>query len=83
MLNNYGVSAPIEIIPTGIDLTRFSQGDPTWLRRELQIDPAEKILLFVGRLTKEKNVELLIRAFAIRKTIREAVLVAGGPKRNI
>jgi glycosyltransferase involved in cell wall biosynthesis len=83
LLNNYGVSAPIEIIPTGIDLTRFSQGDPTWLRRELQIDPAEKILLFVGRLTKEKNVELLIRAFAqIQKDHSQTrlVLVAGGPE---
>ncbi len=83
LLDIYGVLAPIEVIPTGIDLVRFSQGDPTWLRKKLHLDPAEKILLFVGRLTKEKNVELLIRAFDhIQKDHPQTrlVLVAGGPE---
>ncbi len=83
LLDNYGVLAPIEVIPTGIDLDRFSQGDPAWLRRELHLDPAEKILLFVGRLTKEKNVDFLIRAFAQTQKDHpqtRLVLVAGGPE---
>jgi glycosyltransferase involved in cell wall biosynthesis len=83
LLHDYGVQAPIEVIPTGIDLARFSQGDPTWLRKQLQMDPEVKLLLFVGRLTKEKNVDFLIRAFALtQKKFPETrlVIVAGGPE---
>lgn len=83
LLDDYGVLAPIEIIPTGIDLDRFGQGDPSWLRRKLRLDPAEKILLFVGRLTKEKNVDFLIRAFAQTQENHprtRLVLVACGPE---
>ena len=83
LLNDYGVLAPIEVIPTGIDLARFSCGDQEWLRRRLKIDPQEKILLFVGRLTKEKNVDFLIRAFGLTQSRfprTRLVIVAGGPE---
>ncbi|MGI6648077.1 MAG: glycosyltransferase family 4 protein [Bacillota bacterium] len=85
LLVNYGVRKPIQVIPTGIDLNRFSQGDAQWLRRRFELDPLDKVLLFVGRLTKEKNVDFLIQAFAqIQKQYPRTVLVivAGGPEEN-
>ncbi|MEN6391715.1 MAG: glycosyltransferase family 4 protein [Syntrophomonas sp.] len=57
------VLSPISVIPTGVSLEKFEGGDPNWLREQFNIAPDKKILLFVGRLTKEKNLEFLIRAF--------------------
>ncbi|NLC06382.1 MAG: glycosyltransferase family 4 protein [Syntrophomonadaceae bacterium] len=85
LLINYGVRKPIRVIPTGIDLNRFSQGNPQWLRQQYKIDLEDKILLFVGRLTKEKNVDFLIRSYAqIQSQFPQTVLVivANGPEED-
>lgn len=77
-----GVKVPIKIIPTGIDVKRFASGDPLWLRQRLKLGTDRKIVLSVGRLGKEKNVEFLLDAFALAmKEVPEAclVLVGTGP----
>ncbi len=81
-LRYYRVKTPVTIIPTGVPLHRFEQGDPGWLRQHYNIPTQNKILLFVGRLTKEKNLEFLIDAFArIKASHPETTLVltAQGP----
>ena len=83
LLLDYGVKTPVEIIPSGIDIERFSHGDASCLRQKLGISPNERILLFVGRLTKEKNVDFLIRAFALVQQQHPQtvlVIVAQGPE---
>lgn len=64
MLRARGVEVPIEIIPTGVDPVPFRNADPGWLRRHLAIPPEDRILLFVSRLAREKNIGFLIEAFA-------------------
>ncbi len=64
ILRSRGVSPPIEVIPTGVDLDRFAEGDGRGARERLGI-PADAILLgHVGRLAHEKNLPFLAEAAA-------------------
>ncbi len=58
-----GVRAPIAVIPTGVDLTRFVPGDQAAARRALGWAADEPVALYVGRLDREKSVERVLRAF--------------------
>lgn len=59
------VTAPIEVVPSGIPLHRFVPGEPAAARTALGLSPADPILLYVGRLDREKSVELLLDAFPL------------------
>jgi glycosyltransferase involved in cell wall biosynthesis len=64
MLIEEGVSSDrIEVIPMGIDLSRFNPAprDPGWAAR-LNLEPNEKVVLFVGRWVPEKGVVGLLDA---------------------
>jgi len=63
-LRAQGVRRPIEVLPTGIDLERFRPGSRAAARQALGLGPADRILLYVGRLDREKNLEFLLRAVA-------------------
>ncbi len=76
------VTTPISVIPTGVPLDRFSSGDSAWLRNNYAIPEKNKVLLFVGRLTQEKNIPFLIRAFGQVHDQRQdttLVITAQGP----
>lgn len=76
------VTTPITVIPTGIPLEKFNGGDPYWLRKNYPVPPGNKILLFAGRLSQEKNIPFLIESFyRIKQKMPDTslVLVAGGP----
>jgi glycosyltransferase involved in cell wall biosynthesis len=76
------VRKPVTVIPTGIPLQKFENGDSGWLRDNFDIPPENKILLFVGRLSKEKNLDFLIETFRIIKDQiprTSLVLTAQGP----
>jgi len=87
LLRTYGVTKPIHVLPTGIKLTqscrtRTSREKARALRRRLGIADTANVLLFVGRMGREKNVEFLIRAFSelhAQRTDVAFVLVGDGP----
>lgn len=68
MLCRYGVDEHIAVIPSGLDLTRFESKTDNGekakarneLRRSLGINDDDRVLLFLGRLAKEKNIEELL-----------------------
>ena len=60
-----GVTAPIEVVPTGVRLQLFCPGDQARARVALGLSPTDPILLYVGRLDREKSVELLLDAFPL------------------
>lgn len=65
LLKEIGFSKPVTAISNGIDLEKFSpsnQGEYLKQRFGLQDQP---VLLFVGRLDKEKNIDLILRALSI------------------
>ena len=53
----------IAVIPCGVDLELFYPRDPRLARARLGLD-AERVLLFVGRLTPIKGLETLLKALA-------------------
>jgi len=62
-LRAQGVRRPIEVLPTGIDLGRFHPGDRAAARRLLGLRAEVPLLLYVGRLDREKNLGFLLGAF--------------------
>jgi 1,2-diacylglycerol 3-alpha-glucosyltransferase len=64
-LRELGVRVRIETLPSGIDVAQFASGRRREdLRARLGVMPHEKMLLSVGRLGREKNLELALEAFA-------------------
>ena len=58
-----GVSAPITVVPTGVDLARFRPGSRDAARHALGLPPAVPVVLYVGRLDREKSVDRVLLAF--------------------
>ena len=87
LLAGYGVDRPIEVIPTGIRTERFApgkKGDPDRMRirGSLGIGPERIVLLALGRLAKEKNLEELIACFGMLDEGTELVIAGDGPERE-
>ena len=61
--NDYDVDVPVTVLPTPIDLARFENLDPAPVRRRYNLE-GKKVLMYLGRISPEKNLDLLIRAFA-------------------
>ena len=61
----YRVNRNVYIVPTGIDIEKFyKENHPkfnsTQKRKEVGLDPKDFVILFVGRIASEKNIELLL-----------------------
>lgn len=82
-LRALGVTVRIEVVPSGIDLRTFGAGRrDERLRRLLGAGPGDRLLLYVGRLGREKNVELILEALARARTGTLKLVIAGdGPHR--
>lgn len=81
-LLEYGVTAPMHVLPTGIPIGRFTHGDRERFRQHYQIEHDRPVALYVGRAAHEKNIDFLIDATkkALRTIPRLLLLVAGeGP----
>lgn len=63
-LMEQGVSRPITVLPTGVEVDVFTPGDQAVARRSLGLPLAGPLLLSVGRLDREKSLDLLLTAFA-------------------
>ena len=82
-LTENGVTVPICNIPTGLNMSEFEHMDKAWLRKRYKIPKDHVVLLFVGRLGKEKNIDFLIRCFhRVLKQLPKIslVLVGSGPE---
>ncbi len=72
----------IRVIPRGIDIERFhpSRKDPEFIRK--YVEPDRIKLLYVGRISKEKNLHLLAEVFrtlATRMDNLSLILAGDGP----
>ncbi|MCV7252546.1 D-inositol-3-phosphate glycosyltransferase [Mycobacterium hackensackense] len=80
--------AQIDVVHPGVDLGVFTPGDKAAARAAVGLDPAERIVAFVGRIQPLKAPDVLLRAAAkVAEGRSEAtgecgrlrVVVAGGP----
>jgi 1,2-diacylglycerol 3-alpha-glucosyltransferase len=62
MLRERGVQTPIEILPTGVDVRQFAQGNGPGFRRAHRIPQRAFVAGYVGRLAPEKNLAFLAEA---------------------
>ncbi len=83
-LRDMGVETRIEIVPSGIDVERFGAGArDDALRARAGARRGDRLLLFVSRLAREKNVQLLLRALAQTSDPKLKLVIAGdGPARE-
>ncbi|PWI18311.1 glycosyl transferase [Streptomyces sp. Act143] len=85
-LRNWGVPAPrIEVVPNGIDLTRF-RFDPLQrlrTRRRLGLPEEAYVIGGVGRLTAGKRFGILVQALAQLPPDCWLLLVGGGPDESV
>ncbi len=58
---SYNVTKPVEVIPTGIRLERFHGRDRQRYRKLKGYKPEDKVLLFMGRVAEEKNIDFLLK----------------------
>ena len=74
-----GVRVPIAVVPTGVDLRRFAPGGRVAARKALGLASDDLLLLYVGRLDREKSVGRILAAFErVAGTIAHARLVLVG-----
>ncbi|QLL78273.1 glycosyltransferase [Ligilactobacillus saerimneri] len=86
-LTRYGITAPISVIPTGVDIARFSKKHNTQeLRVKLGLQPNQPVLLTLSRLAFEKDIDKLIAIMPqVFQKITDArlVIVGDGPARQM
>lgn len=87
MLEKYEIQRKLTVIPTGLSLDRFnpekfSQEQKQETRRKYGLSLDRSIIIYVGRLAKEKSLDLVIAGYqtALKKGSKsQLVIVGGGP----
>ncbi|MGC8885261.1 MAG: glycosyltransferase [Candidatus Nanoarchaeia archaeon] len=71
----------VVVVPNGIDLKKFSKGNGKKIRKRYGIKENEEIVLYLGRIAKEKNINLLVKAFSFLKNKKIKLMICGtGPE---
>jgi len=87
ILERYDIDSAIHTIPTGIDMTQFNaplnHSAIQSLRTQYGLSIDDKVLISVGRIAKEKNLDEIIESFAVfRDSNIKLLLVGDGPHRK-
>lgn len=77
-LLSFGVKKPITVIPNGVDTNKFKPSKDNFLRKKLHLKANDKIVLYVGRLAKEKSVDFLIKSFSKLANPNYFLVIVGG-----
>jgi glycosyltransferase involved in cell wall biosynthesis len=82
-LEELGVTKPITVIPTGIDVAQTIKlaeaSDPDVFLGKFGIKPNDRFLIFTSRIGKEKNIPFLLNAFCgIARRDRDVKFVIAG-----
>ena len=79
VLQRYGIRTPSTVVPTGIRLEEFSNGDGARFRRTHGIGENQPMLLTVSRLAIEKNIDFLLEVAAVlEREFDDFVFVVAG-----
>jgi 1,2-diacylglycerol 3-alpha-glucosyltransferase len=87
LLTTYSVHKDISVVPTGIDLSKFDRSNypektVEELRQKYNLGPQDKVLIYIGRVSQEKNIGEIINAMPEYMSTRENVkfvIVGSGP----
>ena len=88
-LRRYGIEKYINIVPTGINISRFkpenfTNEDLLKLREKLSLNKDDFVILSLGRVAREKNIDVIIRGFdnlitSSQNDKYKLVIVGAGP----
>lgn len=84
-LLGYGVTRPIYVIPTGLDLDSFAHEQVSGelcaqVRERHGIRAKERIITYLGRIASEKSIDMIVSGAAlIRNPDCRIMIVGGGP----
>jgi 1,2-diacylglycerol 3-alpha-glucosyltransferase len=79
VLRSYGITRPIETIPTGLNLDEFADGDGAAFRARHGIALDRPVMLLVGRVAHEKNIGFLLEVLAeVVRSVPTALFVIAG-----
>lgn len=84
-LQRYGVTQEIDVIPTGIDDNFKETISAEVFKKKQKISPETDIIVYAGRLGKEKNIEFLLKVYREVLKVRHHVLfviIGDGPHRK-
>lgn len=89
LLSSYGVNRPIRVVPSGVKLDRFMEAarDPhsgLRIRQEFGISADTPLLVFIGRIAKEKSIDMILDAMpSVLGSLPAAKLlvIGDGPER--
>ncbi len=86
-LRNFGVTCPLTVIETGVDVQKFSsEFRSTWTRQVWGVTEDTTVMIYVGRLSPEKEIQLLLERYTLMKKIPnkkiKLVIVGDGPDRD-
>ncbi len=78
-LKGWGTKSRLVVLPTGVDRITTNSKEIAEARKHYHISPADRTVLFVGRIGTEKNLGLLIRSFdgIATKNEHAKLLIAG------
>jgi 1,2-diacylglycerol 3-alpha-glucosyltransferase len=77
----YKTKTKVEVVPNSIDIKNFRKGTDLSTPRILErLNPDYKIVLYTGRVAKEKSIDFIIKAFkiAVVKHPEAYLLIVGG-----
>lgn len=83
-MNYFCPGMPVSVVPTGVRVENFANGNGAMVRTRFNIAPDDIVLLYVGRIVREKSLDFLTRAVAPLlgqkngKRVR-LMLIGGGP----
>jgi glycosyltransferase involved in cell wall biosynthesis len=79
VLDAYGVSTPIHVLPTGLAADRFRPGDGAAFRARAGIAAARPLMTYIGRVAHEKNIGFLVQVLRrVLAQVPQALLVIAG-----
>ncbi len=86
-IQNFGVTCEVQVIKTGVDIEKFSpRFRSSVLRRKWGACESTTVMLYVGRVSQEKEIQVLIDAYIQLKQNSDKkaklVIVGDGPERE-
>ncbi|MBQ0066236.1 MAG: RecX family transcriptional regulator [Firmicutes bacterium] len=83
VLQSYGVKTPIYVVPTGLDIEAFNrekldQDRVNHIRGEYGLTEDDHVVVFVGRIAKEKMIDMLIEAVSYVTDEKIKLIIVGG-----
>lgn len=79
VLRSYGVKVPAQVIPTGLQDHSFQPADGKAFRQKYDIPLEVPVMLYVGRVAYEKNIDFLLGvAMVLSDTRPDILLVVAG-----